>query len=328
MADHAEFCVEVINTSRGSDYRSPLHNVGTAMKALSKAVVRLPGSDIVSYQASDRGMFLFGPLIVLLGRLSGTPIVLRMFGGSFGDFYGNRGKLGRAIIRRLILSADVVLLQTRRMIRQLEGLGTGRLEWFSTYIRTVDRKPADEIVAPGSDEVCRRFIFLGHIARAKGLETLLDAAGDLPGDCSIDVYGPLDEYTAAEIDERGCGRVRYRGFLTHAEVDQKLWDYDCLVLPTYYPGEGYPGVIAEAFVHGLPVITTNWMAIPEMVDEECGLLIEPKDVGAFVTAIRTLHEDRQRWLEMKDHAFVKAEQFDHTVWSAKFERICEELVAK
>ena len=41
--------------------------------------------DVVSYHASDRGMFLFGPVVVALSRFAGKPSILRLFGGSFGD---------------------------------------------------------------------------------------------------------------------------------------------------------------------------------------------------------------------------------------------------
>ena len=118
--------------------------------------------------------------------------------------------------------------------------------------------------------------------------------------------------------------MRYRGFLTHDEVDARLWDYDCLVLPTFHASEGYPGVIAEAFVHGLPVITTRWLAIPEIVDESCGLLIPPRDTRAFIERSR----DPRRpvlWQRLKAGARAKAGLFDHARWSKAFEEICEWL---
>src|SRR6185369_923370 len=106
------------------------------------------------------------------------------------------------------------------------------------------------------------------------------------------------EYTGAAVDARGAGRVRYRGFLSHADVNRKLWEYDCLVLPTFHPGEGYPGVIAEAFAHGLPVIATRWLAIPEIVDERCGILIEPGNVRELLAAMKTLHRDSSLWRKL------------------------------
>jgi glycosyltransferase involved in cell wall biosynthesis len=120
--------------------------------------------------------------------------------------------------------------------------------------------------------------------------------------------------------------VRYCGFLTHSQVSEMLWAYDCLVLPTFHPGEGYPGVIAEAFAHELPVITTNWLAIPEIVDEDCGILIAPQDTDAFVAAVASLYGDPKYWLRLKEGACRKSKLFDHALWSHEFESICASLM--
>jgi glycosyltransferase involved in cell wall biosynthesis len=171
-------------------------------------------------------------------------------------------------------------------------------------------------------------VFLGHLWKSKGIETLLHAATRMPPGCSIDVYGPADEYEPGVIDRRGAGRVRYRGVLTHEEVDARLWDYDCLVLPTVHPNEGYPGVIAEAFAHGIPVIATRWLAIPEVVDDSCGLLVEPRDPDAFVRAVERLHADPGLWRRLCAGARAKAAGFDHARWSRVFEDVCRGLAQR
>ena len=172
--------VTLINTSRGRKHSRPLVNLGTAVSILVRTAWNLRRVDIVSYHSSDRGMFLFGPVIVALARLARRPVVLRFFGGSFGDFYAGRGRFGRLMIRQWLLSADAVLLQTRRLMQQLEAHATGRLVWFSTYITAVPRRPPQPDEARAADAVCRRFVFLGHLWRAKGMETLLEAAPALP----------------------------------------------------------------------------------------------------------------------------------------------------
>jgi len=323
------FRVKLINTSRQQGFTSPVRNIVVALKTLYSIILNVGRTDIISFHASDRGMFRLGPTIVGLCKLAGKPIVLRIFGGSFGDFYERQNRIGRWIIRKLILSSNVVLLQTHRTIRQLQGHSTGRLEWFSTYVQA-SLRPAELIERSknGQGRVCQDFIFLGHLWRNKGLEVMLDAAPNLPGNTSIDIYGPLDEYTEKDIQKRGMGRVRYGGFLTHSQVGAKLCKYDCLVLPTFHPSEGYPGVIAEAFTLGLPVITTNWLSIPEIVDDQCGILIPPRNTAAFVAAIEALHVDRALWRRLCQGARIRAAQFDHKVWSRKFESICEELLDK
>jgi glycosyltransferase involved in cell wall biosynthesis len=274
-------------------------------------------------------MFLFGPVVVALCKMAGKPSILRVFGGSFGDAYRNQSAIRKAVTRGTLLSCAVILLQTKRAVREIESDADAKVIWFSTYIES----PVRPLVAnhpPSGSGVnrCNRLVFLGHLWRTKGIETLLESAALLPGDCTIDIFGPMDEYSREEIDERGLGRVRYGGFLTHEQVGEKLWEYDCLVLPTFHCGEGYPGVIAEAFAHEIPVIATNWLAIPEIVDEECGILIEPRDTKAFAAAVAALHGDPQRWRRLKDGARRKSEQFDHELWARRFETICESLVRR
>jgi glycosyltransferase involved in cell wall biosynthesis len=327
LGSDGRFSIEVVNTSRGLLHSNVPLNLRTLGRALTTVALRGRRVDILSFHASDRGMVLAGPLLVMLGKLMGLRTILRLFGGSFGDFYQRANRLTRSIIRRTILSADVVLLQTHRAIGQLQTHAGGRLEWFSTYIDAPSpRGRPDDAAVPAERQRCSRFVFLGHMWRSKGIETMLEAAARLPPGCELDLYGAPDEYSPETLGLRGAGRVRYRGLLTHAQVDAVLWDYDCLVLPTHHPKEGYPGVIAEAFAHGLPVITTNWLAIPEVVDGSCGILIPPHDTAAFLQAMYRLHEDRDYWLRLKEGARKRATQFEHATWSRRFEQLCEELV--
>jgi len=324
---HPGFGVRLIDTSRGPAHSNWLSNIWVSLRAIARITVHLRHVDVVSYHASDRGMFLFGPAVVALAKIARKPSILRVFGGSFGDAYRAQSALRKMLTRWTLLSCSALLLQTKRAVREIEGFARADVVWFSTYVESVVRVPRSESapLGPGGRR-CSRFVFLGHLWRTKGIETMLDAAASLPGDCSIDIYGPTDEYSPETINARGLGRVRYCGFLSHEQVGERLWEYDCLVLPTFHPGEGYPGVIAEAFAHELPVISTLWLAIPEIVDEECGILIEPGDAAALVGAMATLNGDPQYWLRLKEGARRKSEQFDHVVWARTFERICESLV--
>jgi glycosyltransferase involved in cell wall biosynthesis len=327
LTGHADFEARVINTSRGSAHSNWLRNIAQSLRVAASTSLQLSAVDIVSYHASDRGMLLFGPIVLALCKIARRPAIFRIFGGSFGDVYRRQSEVRKRLTRRTLLACDVLLLQTQRAVREIQPVARAQVIWFSTYIAP-PCSPASKRISPAGEKRCSRFVYLGHLWRSKGMELLLESAARLPGDCTIDIYGPTDDYSAEQINERGLGRVRYRGFLSHAQVDEKLWEYDCLVLPTFHPGEGYPGVIAEAFAHELPVIATNWLAIPEIVDGECGILIEPRDTDAFIAAVAALYEDAQLWLRLKEGARRKAEQFDHSVWARKFESICKSLVKR
>src|SRR5579862_5972455 len=79
----SRFSVEVVNTSRGPRHSSLWLNLQTLARALCTIASRRRSVDIVSFHASDRGMFLAGPLLVMLTKLLGVPTILRVFGGSF-----------------------------------------------------------------------------------------------------------------------------------------------------------------------------------------------------------------------------------------------------
>jgi glycosyltransferase involved in cell wall biosynthesis len=327
LTGHRDFEVRLIDTSRGRGHSNWFSNIVVSLRVIASIARQLREVNVVSYHASDRGMFLFGPVVVALSKFAGKPSVLRVFGGSFGDAYRNQSGFRKAVTRATLLSCSVILLQTKRAVREIQGRARAEVIWFSTYVEPPARAP-DPASRGAPATRCHRFVFLGHLWRTKGIETLLESAASLPRDCTIDIYGPTDEYSPEEINGRGLGRVRYCGFLSHEQVAERLWEYDCLVLPTFHPGEGYPGVIAEAFVHGLPVISTNWLAIPEIVDGECGILIEPRNTAGFVAAVAALHADPQRWLRLQEGARRKSEQFDHATWARKFESICESLVRR
>ena len=59
---------------------------------------------------------------------------------------------------------------------------------------------------------------------------------------------------------------------------------DVFVLPSYT--EGFPNVIIEAMAMGKPIIATSVGAIPEMLDEGCGVVVPPKDADSLQKALQ------------------------------------------
>lgn len=240
-------------------------------------------ADIVFLNSSRSGLKNFSPFIYILSKLLGKKVVIRPFGRSLKSVYDQSGSLVKWLLRKTTLQADILYLQTKRLIIFFQPLSKNILHLkTSRYLTESDLKTK-------SVTFSRRFVFLGHIKKTKGVMELIAAARELDGRYTVDMYGPIKEEEMRFVENEQV----YKGELKGPEAVMKmLGNYDVVVLPTYYEGEGYPGVIVEAYSLGLPVISTHWNAIPEIVEEnETGFLIEPESVSQLVAAMMAFTED-------------------------------------
>ena len=78
--------------------------------------------------------------------------------------------------------------------------------------------------------------------------------------------------------------MRYLGHLTHDQLAVRLGRASaCLVTPRW--DEPYCLVAAEALACGTPVCGFARGALPELLDEQCAVLVEPDDVEALAAGL-------------------------------------------
>lgn len=147
-----------------------------------------------------------------------------------------------------------------------------------------------ERAAAGGEPNQFKILYLAHCTREKGLFDTLDAVAIVnakwkeeasPLRCQLTVAGAfLEPEEETEFRERLrqpdiADAVHYAGFVGAAEKETLLRSSDCLSFPTYYAAEGQPVNLIESIAHGLPVVTTRWRGIPEIL---------PTDYHGFVAA--------------------------------------------
>lgn len=281
-------------------------------------------ADVVTFHASTPGTVWIAPLLLLACRALGRPFLLREFGGSLDAEYRELPALARRGVA-LAFRADRVLLQTHALVRFFSGeFPSARLAWYSNSRPVGGGAEAAAPETPAGGEA--RFVFVGHVKESKGLREILAAADRLPT-CHVDVYGPFHD-GFSERDLAGHPRVRYRGELAPSEVVPALRRYAAVLLPTWHFGEGYPGIILEAYAAGRPVIASRWRSIPEIVEDGVsGLLVEPRDAGDLARAMRALASDPALAARLAEGARRAAERFDSRRWTAAFAAVCRELAA-
>jgi len=110
-----------------------------------------------------------------------------------------------------------------------------------------------------------RFGFLGRVIPVKGVAMLLKAFHATRGEATLDVWGNPNGHTAWLTEL--CGRdprVHLRGGYHNGQVQEALDGMDVLVAPSLWL-ENSPLVIQEAFLAGVPVITSNAGGMAELV---------------------------------------------------------------
>jgi glycosyltransferase involved in cell wall biosynthesis len=160
----------------------------------------------------------------------------------------------------------------------------------------------------GEGEV--RVLFLAHGTRDKGLFDALEAvalANRAAGRARfrLRVAGSFvtpeeeREYRERVAQADLVGVVEHAGFVTGEAKARELREAEIFLFPSYFANEGQPLNLIEAMAYGLPLVTTRWRGIPEMVPAGYAGLVEPRDPAAAAAALAVVagSEDGLRFRE-------------------------------
>ena len=301
--------LQVINLS-GIRARRSVKSVCALVRHIWKYAARC---DVATLYCATSQIPTVGLLTLCLCRLRKKPFILRKAGGTdhreLGAFFGR-------VAEFVMKHADLFLAETKYLVDLNRRRGIVQTRWYPTTRRAAQ-------LSDGRTR-CRRFVFVGQVRLAKGVMELVKASDRLPSGTSVDVYGPLFDDLPADLFE-GRQRIFYKGALKHEDVVPTLRQYDAFVLPTKAPTEGYPGAILEAYGAGLPVITTTCGAIPEIVDDTFGILVEPGDAEALAQAMNHLVSHDSAYQRLCCGARDARERFSAEQWIAWFLQQCRYL---
>lgn len=146
-----------------------------------------------------------------------------------------------------------------------------------------------------------RVLFVGRLEERKGIDTLLDAAKvvlednqdvvfDIVGDDTLPGPGGVpyrDQFVAVNEGWPQLDRVRFRGKLGDAELEEAYASADIFVAPSRF--ESFGLVFVEAMRAGLPTVGCEAGGVVEIVkNDETGLLVPPSDPTSLAAAISKL----------------------------------------
>jgi len=169
----------------------------------------------------------------------------------------------------------------------------------------------------------------GHI---KGLPFLLEALHkvrqEIPAKLTVVGNGSPDGEPTRLIRKHGLAdAVTFTGKIDKDELARLYASTEIAVVPSLYEGFGLPA--AEAMSCGLPIVSTNAGALPEVVgkDGKAGLLVPPADPDNLAAALKCLLLDKQLGSNMGNTGRQRVlENFSWRQTAVNTVRVYEELL--
>ena len=151
------------------------------------------------------------------------------------------------------------------------------------------------------DSAAPTILFVGMVCEEKGVGVLLEACRILRDrrvsfDCKVVGRGSsaLEEQAFRDFirDHDLREQVKLIGPLHHEAKWEAYAAADVFCFPTFYSAESFGLVAVEAMMSSLPVVSTNWSGLPDIVVEgETGYLVPPRDARSVADRLELLIKD-------------------------------------
>ncbi|MSQ13189.1 MAG: glycosyltransferase [Dehalococcoidia bacterium] len=294
--------------------------VATVLQSLA----RIPRADLLYLTiGGSRIAFLRDAVLVWWAWFWRKPIVARMDGGAFHLLYLDSPRWFRLAMRHTIARLTTLQALSPRIGETLKAIpgAPSRLE-------VVPDGTEEKLgIAPKSlpRDGPLRLLFLSQLMFDKGYADLMEAAKllrerhpslnirlDFTGEFLVDPrFFPSKDAAREDFWRRvrslGLEPVTvHHGLVTGEAKDRLLRDCHLFVLPTYYRFEGTPRSIREALSYAMPVVSTDWSGIPDLVaDGVEGYLVPPQRPDLLMEALAKAVTTPERFASLSERAYAR-----------------------
>lgn len=207
------------------------------------------------------------------------------------------------------------MVESQEMKRKMELLG------YKNVIHIPNFKKIAYIPEKSTEtSVPFRFVFLSRIIPEKGCDLIMEATRRINKEIGEDkflvhFYGKVDDSYESQflkiINE--IPNAEYKGFLNLADVSNYdvLASYSAMLFPTFWKGEGFPGILIDAMIAGTPVIASEWGYNTEIIENgTTGIIIKSKNVDELANAMNSFICNHSKVAEMTRHCRIQAMEYD------------------
>lgn len=260
------------------------------------------------------GHYLFpaGAAAVEVGNKHGIKTYVTAHGSDMFELY-KKQPLMRSTIRNVLKKADTVFAVSNALRHEIIATGVvgiaekTKISWNSVDIEKFSIKDGESFKSEYNLFDKPIILFVGNLIKRKNVNSLLEAKKIAKSDYYLVIVGdgPLSKKLRKKVEEDNIPDVIFTGSRT--DVENIIPSCDALVLPSF--SESFGLVLIEALACGKPVIGSDVGGISEIIEDNVGLLINPKDNQSVANAIDKLVNDENLRMILSMNARNRAKDF-------------------
>lgn len=209
---------------------------------------------------------------------------------------------------------------------------------YKSFVQTIsqeEKRALREKYKIQQDDIT--IMFCGRTVKEKGIKELLLAFKNMKNrdNCKVVIVGNSNfanevqtEYDKQlkEIAKEVNDKVIFTGFIPNKELYKIHQIADIAVVPSMFE-EAFCLAVVEAMASGLPVITTDSGAIPEIVDDTCAFMIKRDEelIQNMTEKLELLSQDEELRRKMGQNGKKIAEKYNEHHYYLEFCKTIEEI---
>lgn len=276
-------------------------------------------------------------ILALYCKKNNYPLIARHGGGSAKLTIKGLPLPGRQWIKKSTLSmADKIIVESQAEFSILKynlKINEDKLVLLKNAVDFTNfHEIPKEIAAEklDKDPTKKYILFVGRLDKRKGIHHIINVLPKLvkiyPNIVFLIVgYGPFkNELRRLVTDKNLQDYVSFEGLVFHDSMKFYYNIADVFILPSY--GEGTPNVIQEAVACNSPCVGTNVGGIPDILSEDVGIIIPPKDDIELFGSIKRILDRNFEVNQEKRKRLLNEWSMENV--GQRLKGICEEVLDK
>ncbi len=245
--------------------------------------------DIGYFHTAERGSFYRKALLVRLFKKHGIKTVLHHHAAEFEEFYSNLSDNRKSYVNSILELTDLNIVLSKSLMPMITNKApNANVKVLHNAVKTYATNPYNKNA--------KNIMFLGLLGERKGVYDLLKAITLIDDKIPeyIHIYlcgnGEVEEVKNRIKSLNIEHRIDHVGWIDGKQKEEFINNSMINVLPSY--NEGLPMTILETMAYGIPNISTNIAAIPEVIEHgKNSFMITPGDTEQLANLITKLCTD-------------------------------------